>query len=216
MKRSLLIAGGTGLIGSAVVELAAKDTRFARVITWGRRSTPNAPALVEHWGPGPNGLLEGLRGEPVDAVICCLGTTMRNVKGDKAAFVHVDKELVLGLGRWASDAKARFCLVSSLGADSTSRIFYNRVKGEVETELQRMPYQALHIFRPSVLDGPRSENRPGERVGLAVMKFFAPLLPAASRPMPYSTLAAALVNTAAKEDTGTQIHTYRSIVELAR
>lgn len=215
MKRSLLVAGATGMIGTAVVEAALADQRFGRVITWGRRPLPNKTG-VEHWGPGPNNLVEGLKTDPVDAVICCLGTTMRNVQGDKAAFLHVDQELVLALGQWASSKSARFCLVSALGADIGSRVFYSRVKGDVEVGLQRMSFPALHIFRPSILDGPRQENRPGERVGLAVMKFLAPLLPSASRPMPYRTLAQALVNTAADTDTGTHVHSYRSILELAR
>lgn len=215
MKRSLLVAGATGLIGSAVVEEAVADQRFGRVVTWGRRPMPNNSGM-EHWGPGPNTLVEGLKADPMDAVICCLGTTMRNVKGDKAAFLHVDQELVLALGQWASGKNARFCLVSALGADSDSRLFYNRVKGDVEAGLRRMTFPALHIFRPSILDGPRQENRPGERVGLVVMKFLAPLLPAASRPMPYRTLAQALVNAAADTDAGTHVHTYRSILELGR
>lgn len=215
MKRSVLVAGATGLIGSAVVELALMDQRFNRVITWGRRPVPKTTG-VEHWGPGQTNLEEGLKNDPIDAVICCLGTTMRNVKGDKQAFLHVDKELVLALARWAQGVDRRFCVVSALGADPRSMFFYNRVKGEVEAELQRLSFQALHIFQPSILDGPRLENRPGERVGLAAMKFLAPLLPAASRPMPYRTLAQALVNAAAGADTGKHVHTYRSILELAR
>ncbi len=214
MKRSILIAGATGLVGSAVVDLATADPRFGRVITWGRRSLPNVPGL-EHWGPGPNDLIEGLKAERVDAVICCLGTTMRNVKGDKQAFLHVDHDLVVALARWAQGTDTRFCLVSALGAHPRSAFFYNRVKGDVEMELQRMAFQALHIFRPSILDGPRKENRPGERLGLAAMKFLAPLLPASSRPMPYRTLAKALLNTAAGTDGGLHIHTTAAIKALA-
>ncbi|HRH70293.1 MAG TPA: NAD-dependent epimerase/dehydratase family protein [Flavobacteriales bacterium] len=214
MKRSLLVAGATGLVGSAVVELALADQRFGRVITWGRRAMPNTNGS-EHWAPGPVSLIEGLRNERVDAVICCLGTTMRNVKGDKKAFVHVDLELVLALARWAEGSDTRFCLVSALGADPNSAFFYNRVKGRVEMDLRRLTFQALHIFRPSILDGPRKEDRPGERAGLVLMKFLAPLLPTRSRPMPYRTLAKALLSAAAGTDSGVHIHTTAGIKALA-
>jgi len=191
------------------------DPRIDRIITWGRRPVPNAPTKVTHWGPDGSDLQAGLRSEPVNTVICCLGTTIKNVGGDKAAFIHVDQELVLGLGRWASGKGLHFCVVSAMAADPNSRIFYNRVKGTVEQELKEMDFAALHIFRPSILDGPRKENRTGERIGLAVMKALGPLLPADYRPMPHDTLAKALINAGLKSDTGTHLHTYRSILELA-
>lgn len=214
MERSLLVAGATGLVGSAVLDLAITDPRFGRVITWGRQAIPNATG-AEHWGPGANTLVEGLKTERVDAVICCLGTTMRKVKGDKQAFLQVDHDLVVSLARWAQGAGTRFSVVSSLGADPKSAFFYSRVKGAVEAELQKLQFNALHIFRPSILDGPRAEVRPGERVGLAAMKFLAPLLPSSSRPMPYRTLAKALLNTAAGTDQGVHIHTTTAIKILA-
>jgi uncharacterized protein YbjT (DUF2867 family) len=215
MKRTLLIAGATGLVGSAVTELAGSDERFGRVITWGRRPVPNAAARVEHWGPVDGVLENGLRDEHVDAVICCLGTTMKNVNGDKQAFLHVDRDLVLTLGKWSSAKGATFCLVSSHGADAKSAVLYSRVKGTVEEALSALSFKALHLFRPSILDGPRTESRPGERVGLAVMKFISPVLPAALRPMPYGTLAKALVNAACSTEGGTQAHSYESIKKLA-
>jgi uncharacterized protein YbjT (DUF2867 family) len=216
MQRTLLIAGATGSVGTAVTELAAADGRFGRVITWGRRPVPGTNARVEHWGPLEGDLIKGLRPVPVDAVICCLGTTIRQVGGDKAAFIHVDQELVLALGQWASSRGARMCVVTAMAADPKSRIFYNRVKGTVEQELQQMAFPALHLFRPSILDGPRKQNRTGEKIALVVMKALRPLLPTDYRPMPHDTLAKALINAALKSDTGTHVHTYRSILELAK
>ncbi|MCB0770913.1 MAG: hypothetical protein KDC00_10965 [Flavobacteriales bacterium] len=215
MERTLLIAGGTGLVGSAVTELAGSDERFGRVITWGRRPVPNAAARVEHWGPVDGVLENGLRYEHVDAVICCLGTTMKNVNGDRQAFLRVDRDLVLALGKWSSAKGAAFCLVSSQGADANSAVFYSRVKGTVEEALSELSFKSLHLFRPSILDGPRTESRPGERIGLAVMKFLSPVLPAALRPMPYRTLAQALVNAACSTEGGTRVHSYENIIQLA-
>lgn len=214
MERAVLVAGATGLVGTSVVQLALADCRVGRVITWGRRPVPNVSG-VEHWGPGPTDLLQGLKPERVDAVICCLGTTIRAVKGDKSAFVHVDKDLVLALGNWASGKSVRFCVVSAVGADPKSLFFYNRVKGEMEAELRTMDFAALHIFHPSILDGDRKEVRSGERIGLAVMRFIAPVLPASSRPMPIHTLAKALITTAVSDARGTYVHAYNNILDLA-
>jgi len=137
------------------------------------------------------------------------------VKGDKNAFIHVDKDLVLALGRWASGNGIHFGVVSAVGANPKSMVFYNRVKGEMEADLRKMEFASLHIFHPSILDGDRKEERTGERIGLALMRFFAPVLPAASRPMPIDTLARALVNTALGNHHGTHVYTYREIRHLA-
>jgi len=171
-------------------------------------------ARVEHWGG--TDLPAALRSEPVDAVICCLGTTIKAVKGDKQAFIHVDHDLVLALGNWASGKGVRFCVVSALGADAKSLFFYNQVKGRMEDGLRKLDFAALHIFRPSILDGPRTENRTGERIGLVVMRAIAPLLPAPSRPMKTTLLGKAVVEAALTGTPGTHIHTTKAILELAR
>lgn len=209
----ILLAGATGLIGTTVLELALSDARFDRTIALTRKSLPEHPRL-EQWIAQDDDLLSALRSEPFDAVICCLGTTIRNVGGDKSRFIHVDKDLVLGLGRWAkAQGVPVFCVVSAMGANASSAIFYNRVKGEMEEGLKALSLPALHIFQPSILTGPRREKRMGERIGIAVMKAVAWLLPARLKPMPHDVLAKALLNAASVRGGGT--HQYSSILELA-
>ena len=209
----ILLAGATGLIGSTVLDLALEDVRFDRVITLTRKPLTPKPKL-EQWVATNEDLLAALRNEPVNAVICCLGTTMRNVGGDKARFIHVDKDLVLGLGRWAkSHGVPIFCVVSAVGADASSAIFYNRVKGEMEDGLKALGFPALHIFQPSILTGPRIEKRLGERIGIAMMKVVAPLLPPRMKPMPHDMLAHALINSTGIAVGGT--HRYTEIRALA-
>jgi uncharacterized protein YbjT (DUF2867 family) len=70
----------------------------------------------------------------------------------------------------------QFLLVSSLGADAHSRIFYNRVKGDVEEAIRKMPFTAFHVFRPSLLVGERKEHRSGEQAGAVLMKALKPVL----------------------------------------
>lgn len=212
----ILLAGGTGLVGTAVIQAVMQDHRVDGLVVLARRPLPVQLEKLEQW-IAANGLLDGLRNAPIDAVICCLGTTMKNVGGDREQFVHVDRDLVVGLANWAKDHGARcFAVVSAVGADPGSRVFYNRVKGEMERDVEAVGFDALHIFHPSILTGPRAELRLGERIGIAAMTLFAPLLPAAYTPMPHDTLARALVNAALTGQPGVHRHTYRAIVELSR
>jgi len=210
---SLLIAGSSGLVGSAARDLALTDARFSRVIALTRRPLGQSHTCLEEWLAVSGELLSGLRTEPVDAVICCLGTTIRNAGGDKAKFIAVDKDLVLGLARWAKEQGVpTFAVVSAVGADAKSGVFYNKVKGEMEDGLRAMNFPELHIFQPSILTGPRMEKRIGERIGIVAMSVLAPLLPADYKPMPHHILAKALINCIGQPG-GT--HRYREILRLA-
>jgi len=212
MSTTILIAGPTGLIGNTALHKALSDGRFAKVIALTRRPLGiQDPKLTEWVGED---LLAALRSERVDAVLCCLGTTINKVGGDKQKFIHVDKDLVVGIARWAkAQGVPVFCVVSAIGADAGSRVFYNRVKGEMEQALKDLNLPTLHIFQPSILTGPRQEVRRGERIGIALGKFFAPLLPARYKPMPHDVLAKALLNATAVKEGGT--NGYTAITQLA-
>ncbi len=212
MKR-ILIAGCTGLVGGEVLRLASVSSEVGGTVALVRRSLPALPSGRTEWVGSDGNLLSGLRSEPVDAVICCLGTTIRNVGGDKRRFIHVDKDLVVGLARWAKEQGVpAFAVVSAIGADANSRVFYNRVKGEMEQALKALGLPELHLFHPSILTGPRKEKRTGERIGIVVAKALAPLLPAKYKPMPHDVLAKALLNCIGTPG-GT--HTYSEILRLA-
>lgn len=192
---NMLVAGGSGLVGRAVLEAAIQSDQIDRIIALLRRPIDLSSSKLEAWLPVEGDLLTALRPQPLDAVICCLGTTIRNVGGDQARFIAVDKDLVLGLARWAKEQSVpAFAVVSAIGADAKSGVFYNRVKGEMEEGLKAMGFPELHIFQPSILTGPRGEKRTGERIGIAVMSAIAPLLPDKYKPMPHDVLAKALIN----------------------
>ncbi len=216
--KTILLAGATGLIGSTTLDLLLKDTRIGRVVALVRKPMPVEHAKLEQW-VATGDLLTGLKPAHVDAVICCLGTTIRNVGGDKAKFTHVDKDLVVGLARWAkSNTVPAFAVVSAIGADPDSRIFYSRTKGEMEQEVIAVGLPATHFFHPSILTGPRKEERTGERIGIALSKLLAPLMVGGMRkyrPMPHDVLAKALINVAVHGTVGVPRHTYDAIVKLA-
>ncbi len=188
---SLLVAGGTGLVGHAAVRLAAADPRFAPVGALARRPVDLGPSAhgVEVRQVDWDRLESAPEACRADAVLCALGTTLR-AAGSRTAFRTVDHDYVVALARLArAQGASHFLLVSALGADPRSRIFYSRVKGEVEAAVAGLGYPGVTIARPSFLAGDRPEPRPGERLGLAVARF----LPARWSPVPAASVASALL-----------------------
>ena len=131
----------------------------------------------------------------VDQVLCALGTTI-GTAGSQQRFRLVDYEYPLAAARLAlAQGATHYLLVSALGANARSRVFYNRVKGELEATLATLPYRSVTIARPSLLLGPRAEYRLGEQIA----KRFAFLVPEKYKPVGAHAVAAALVR-AAKDD----------------
>ncbi len=171
-----LIAGASGLVGSCLLRQLLDSPEYERVIALGRRPLglvhPKLEQVVADFSA-----LEKVTAELncTDA-FCCLGTTIRSA-GSREKFRAVDHNAVLALA-WAArrNGAQRFFVVSALGADAASRIFYNRVKGETEEALEVIGFPTLGIFRPSLLLGPRPEFRVGERVSALILWLAEPLL----------------------------------------
>jgi uncharacterized protein YbjT (DUF2867 family) len=174
--RTAVVAGASGLVGGHVVRALLDRPEYSRVTVLVRRKLDLVHPRLEQR------LVDFDR---LDAqadlfggadVFCCLGTTIKKA-GSQAAFRKVDYEYPLALGRLARQQGARrFLLVSSMGANPQSGVFYSRVKGELENALAELGLPALLIFRPSLLLGERQEHRAGERIGAAVMKVAGPLM----------------------------------------
>lgn len=173
-RRHALVAGGTGLVGSALLDLLALDPRYQQVTSLVRRAVAERPpvrSVVVSFDDLDRAALAG-----VDDAYCCLGTT-RRAAGSAQAFRHVDYGYVLAYARAAKRAGARrFLLVSPVGANPRSRFLYPRVKGEVEAAIQTLGFPVMVILRPSFLRGQRAQARTGEAVPLAVSKLIGPLL----------------------------------------
>ena len=205
---SLLIAGATGLVGRECLRLAGADPAFNRIVVLARRAAPGPQPAKVSWRIVDFANLPRLaRAEPtlftVDSVLCALGTTIRQA-GSQAAFREVDHDYPVAIATAGAAAGARhFLLVSALGADPSSRLFYNRVKGETERDLLALPYPAITIVRPSLLLGDRAELRVGERIA----QMFGWAMPGRFKPVHARTVAAALIS-AAKDPTPR-----RSIIE---
>jgi len=206
--KNALLAGATGLVGGYLLRRLLAHPSYARVEILVRRELPvRDPKLTQHIVEFAR-LSDGAPGVAPDDVFCCLGTTIRKA-GSEEAFRRVDYDYPLALARLAKAAGAgKFLMVSALGADPKSAVFYNRVKGEVEQAIAAIGLPAAYSFRPSLLTGPRAEHRPGEKIGIAVGKLIAPLLIGALRkyrPIHADTVAAAMVYVANHEVSGSVI-----------
>lgn len=194
---SVALLGATGLVGRHCLDLLARDHAFSRVIVLARRkfAEATAPRVEAHLVD-----FDHLSERPdlfrVDQVISALGTTIKAVGGSQTRFRAVDYDMPLAAAKLAvAQGAHHFLLVSSLGANPHSRVFYNRVKGELEDALRTLGFRSITIVRPSLLLGERQEFRLGEEIG----KRFAWIVPGKYRPVHARDVAAVLVR-AAKED----------------
>ena len=207
--RTALLLGASGLVGRHVFRRLVSDARWSRVVTLGRRPMPTAFDTHEHHIVHFDELATYAAHFACDDLFCVLGTTMKQA-GSREAFRRVDLEIPFEAAQLAHSAGAsQMLLVSALGADPGSRIFYNRTKGEAEQAISEVGFEAVQLVRPSLLAGDRRESRLGERIGLAVLKPLSPLLRgplSALRPTEAEDVAAALVALAAARPTG--VHTY--------
>jgi uncharacterized protein YbjT (DUF2867 family) len=192
--RRVLLAGASGLVGGEILRGLLADDTVATVDVLARRAVqvehPNLRAQVVDFTALP-------ALPPLDEAYLALGTTIK-LAGSQAAFRAVDVDANLAVARAARAAGARkLGLVSAIGADARSRVFYNRVKGELEVAVGELGFEALVIARPSLLLGNRGAlgqpARFGEHVGAMLAGVLRPLIPAHYRPIRAVDVARALL-----------------------
>jgi uncharacterized protein YbjT (DUF2867 family) len=172
-NKTALLIGATGLVGEQCLQQLLESTTYDKVIAVTRKklSLENSKLhnVVMDFDK-PEAVKDSLR---CDDVYCAIGTTIKK-SGSKDAFRKVDYEYPLHLAQLClSNGAKRFILVSSLGADAQSGVFYSRVKGELEEALKKLNYETLIILRPSILLGNRKEQRPGEAIARFVAEKFS-------------------------------------------
>jgi uncharacterized protein YbjT (DUF2867 family) len=210
--RTALLAGATGLVGGHLLRLLLDDGAWDRVISVGRREVDvHHDRLEQVETPLP--VVPGL--PHVDDAFCALGTTIKQA-GSQDAFRAVDHDAVVALATAARAAGAEtFLHVTAMGSNQRSRIFYNRVKGETERDVEAVGIPTTVAFRPSIIDGDRAEPRPGEQVSLAVMRAIAPVL-GPFRPTRAEDVALAMVHLAKVVPVEATVVSARDITRWAR
>lgn len=202
----LLLIGSTGLVGSHVLQQALGDDRISLVVVLSRSPLiiePQAklkvilvnfdalPTIADWW--------------QVDAVICTLGTTIKKAH-TKENFKRVDHDYPLDVAQLARKHGARcYVLNSAMGANVSSRIFYNQVKGHIEQDLAELSYPSLYFVRPGLISGQRTEKRLGEQLMVNLFSLLNPVLPKSIRLNPSHVIARAMLDAAHRQQQGTHI-----------
>jgi uncharacterized protein YbjT (DUF2867 family) len=174
-----VIVGASGLVGQELLKKLIDDSRITEVTVITRRilnlTHPKIKVKIISFDEMKNFDLE-LEIKNFDVAFCCLGTTLKKA-GSKGAFFKVDHDYILDFAQKCIEAKIEnFILVSAMGADQHSKIFYSQVKGKTEEDLKKLNFKNLVINRPGLLIGEREENRPLEKLAQKVGLFLSPIM----------------------------------------
>lgn len=202
-----LVVGATGLVGTELLKLLLKSNKYKKIIVWVRNSTGIVNEKLEETIIDFENIESNKLDKKVQHVFCCLGTTIKKAKS-KENFRKVDFEYPVSLAKMARENGVnQFLVISAMGANSGSNIFYNKVKGQLEDELKGLDLKGLKIFKPSLLLGDRQEFRFGEKVAEVISEgisfvFKGPFKK--YKPIQGSTVAEAMYNMAIAEKPGVE------------
>jgi len=175
-NRKALIVGATGLVGGYCLEALCDNSNYSEVTAIVRKPILKTHRKLKVIQSNFKDLQTDLSSIQVDDVYCCLGSTIKKA-GSEEAFKKVDHILVVTVAELMKKQGAeQFLVISAMGANKDSKVFYNRVKGEMEAALQKLGYPCLRIIRPSLLLGPREEFRFGEKIGIFLTPVLKPLM----------------------------------------
>lgn len=218
MAYKVILVGASGLIGNSLLQALIASEQIAEITLLLRSflaiSDPKVKQMVvnfddlESYASKING----------DIIYCCLGTT-KSKSPDLNNYRKVDFDYPLNLAKIGlKNGVKQVHIVSSLGANSDSKGFYLKIKGELENELKKLNIHSLHIYQPSFLEGKREENRPLEKIMLPIMRLINPFLSGSLenyRSIKASDVAKAVINQSFKELKGIYTYPSKQIKELA-
>ncbi|MFT4645006.1 MAG: hypothetical protein ACI8ZX_001417 [Planctomycetota bacterium] len=184
-----IIVGSTGLIGNHLLQNLIEDQTFEEIIILVRRETQISSPKVKQIVFDFDDLTSYSKLNGTDVIFCCLGTTIK-VAGSKENFRKVDFQYPLNMAKLVPSKQ--YLLVSAMGANKNSNIFYSKTKGELEDELKKLNFTSLNIFRPSQLTGNRKEIRQGEIVSEKLMNLFSFFIPKKYQLIEAETVAKAM------------------------
>jgi len=206
--KTALVIGATGLVGNYLTHILLNSSEYSKITVLVRKSFFDTNSKLNQiiFNFEDENSLKML--EPVDDIFCCIGTTIKTA-GTKEKFRYVDEVLPIRFADWAKKNKVNsFSIVTAMGANEQSSIFYNRIKGTVEKKLIEIGFPMLTIFRPSFLIGKRKDFRIGEIIGKLFMNLLSPLMIGPMRkyaPIHGKKVAQAMVNVISNSQNGLHI-----------
>ncbi len=177
INKRAVVLGATGLVGKNIVKLLIADNRFSHISAIVRRSvnikSDKLTEIIVDFDK-PETYTNKIDG---DIIFLCMGTTIKKA-GSKDAQYMVDYTYQYNIAKAASDSNIKSCvIISSAMADPKARMFYPRMKGELERDVTNLSFENIYILRPSVLKGVRDQKRTGESIAAKVIDFILPVMP---------------------------------------
>jgi len=214
MPKTAIILGATGLTGGILLEKLLADTSFKKIKLFSRSSVhKNSPRIEEHLIDLFQ-LKKNAANFTADVVFCCIGTTKANTP-DKETYRKIDYGIPVSAAKLCKQNNIKtFIVISALGSDPESTVFYNKVKGEMERDVLAQGIKNTYILQPSLIGGDRKEKRIGERGAKYFMKIFNPIIPKKYKTIHPEIIAIAMRRLSKKEYNETII-TSEKIKEIA-
>jgi uncharacterized protein YbjT (DUF2867 family) len=216
--RIALVAGATGMVGGQLLDTLLDAPDYGRVYALTRRPLGREHHRLANRVVVFARMAEQLKGLVANDAYCCIGTTLKQA-GSEEAFRDVDLDAVILFAQAARSLGAtRFIVVSSVGADTASKKFYLRTKGEMEDAVSAVGFPSVDILQPSLLLGPRKQVRPLELLGSILAPAVNPFLTGkreAYRAIPSATVARGMLGAARRGGRGIYRYTYSGIHQLA-
>ena len=220
-NRCALLIGATGLVGTKLLKLLLADASYGEVHTVGRRAPSVTHTKLKAHVVDLANPLQVASLPQLDDVYCALGTTIK-VAGSQAAFKAIDLDAVVLVAKAARQVNkaGHLGVVSAMGADPQSSVFYNRIKGEMEAAVAQLGFESVSIARPSMLSGDRESlnqaSRLGEQIGLQLMTAVSFLIPANYKAIEAVDVARALHRMVTEGHPGVRIAMSGELTALAR
>jgi uncharacterized protein YbjT (DUF2867 family) len=210
-QKTAILLGATGLVGGYVLQFLLENEAYIKIVALTRRPLSIQHQKLENVVVDFEQLLDYQSLIKGDDLFLCLGTTIKKA-GSQAAFKRIDVDYQMQAATVAKqNGVHQVMLCSAVDADAKSRIFYNRMKSDLEDSLKSLNFEGLHIFQPSILLGERIENRLGEKISQIVGRFLLKITPnlwGKYEPVSGETVGKAMVRAALLDKKG--VHVYAS------
>lgn len=161
-QKTAIILGATGLTGSLLLQMLLKDNRYKKIKLFSRKTVGIKDVKLQEYLIDLLKLSDHVSDFMADEVFCCIGTTKAKTP-DKGLYKKIDYGIPVSAAELCKKNKIRtFVVISALGANAESKVFYNKLKGEMENMVISKGIPKTHILQPSLIGGYRDERRPGE------------------------------------------------------